>query len=108
MRLRLIDTVVGLCLLAACSSPTPVSVSTATPPLIVTSGGPTPTTADEVSVPTTPEPTSTTAPTLPAPTAQVVTPQSVTQFGPTNFPDNVDPLTGLQVARSEERRVGKE
>jgi hypothetical protein len=98
MRLRLIVTVIGLCLLAACSSPTAISVSTATPPLIVTSGGPTPTTADEVSVPTTPEPTSTTAPTLPAPTAQVVTPQSVTQFGPTDFPDNVDPLTGLQVA----------
>ena len=43
-------------------------------------------------------PTSTTAPTLPAPTAVIVTPQTVTQFGPNNFPMNVDPLTGLQVA----------
>src|SRR5579859_3061953 len=98
MRLRLIDTVVGLCLLAACSSPTPVSVSTATPPLIVTSGGPTPTTADQAAIPVTPEPTSTTAPTLPAPTADVVTPQTVTQLGPDTYPDNVDPLTGLEVA----------
>ena len=100
MRLKLIATAIGVCLLVACSSPTttPVSLPTATAPLIVTSGGPDATATTEAAVPTTPEPTSTTAPTLPAPTAQIVTPLTVTQFGPANFPDNVDPLTGLQVA----------
>jgi Protein of unknown function (DUF3048) N-terminal domain/Protein of unknown function (DUF3048) C-terminal domain len=98
MRLKLIAAAVGVCLLAACSSATPVSVPTANQPLIVTSGGPEATATSPVSIPTTPEPTSTTAPTMAAPTAVIVTPATVTQFGPTNFPDDVDPLTGLQVA----------
>ncbi len=99
MRLKLIAAAIGVCLLAACSStPTAVRIPTSTPPLIVTSGGPPATATTESAIPITPEPTSTIAPTLPAPTADVVTPQTVTQLGPDQFPDNIDPLTGLQVA----------
>ena len=101
MRLRLIATLIGVCLLAACSTtPTAVSIPTSTAPLIVTSGAPqgAATATTEAAVPNTPEPTSTTAPTLPAPTAAVVTPQTVSQVGPDQYPDNVDPLTGLEVA----------
>src|SRR5438874_792547 len=99
MRLKLIATTLGVCLLAACSaSPTGVAIPTATPPLIVTSGGPQGTATTEAGIPTTPEPTSTTAPTLPAPTAAVVTPQTAMQLGPDTYSNNVDPLTGLVVA----------
>src|SRR5258707_517658 len=42
-------------------------------------------------------PTSPTAPTLPGPTEAVVTPQTISQVGPDQYPDNVDPLTGLEV-----------
>jgi hypothetical protein len=99
MRLKYIAAAIGVCLLAACSpTPTAVSIPTATAALIVTSGGPQVTATTEAAIPTTPEPTSTTAPTLPAPTADVVTPQSVSQVGPDTYPDNVDPLTGLEVA----------
>jgi len=99
MRLKVIVTAFGLCLLAACSSgPTAVAIPTSTSPLIVTSGGPQVTATTEAAIPTTPEPTSTTAPTLPAPTADVVTPQAAMQLGPDTYSDNVDPLTGLVVA----------
>src|SRR4051812_9983909 len=100
MRLKLIATTLSVCLLAACASPTPapVSIPTATAPLIVTSGGPAVTATTEAAIPNTPEPTSTIAPTLPAPTVAVVTPQTITQVGPDQYPDNVDPLTGLEVA----------
>ena len=103
MRLKLIATTLGVCLLAACSStPTAVSIPTATAPLIVTSGGPqvTASATTEAAIPSTPEPTSTTAPTLAAPTAAVVTPQTVSQVGPAQYPNNVDPLTGLEVANA--------
>jgi hypothetical protein len=86
----------ALLLLAACSSPTAGAPPTPTEALIVTSvPAATATTAD---TPSEPEPTSTTAPTLEAPTAVVVTPDVVSQFGPENFPPDVNPLTGLQVA----------
>jgi hypothetical protein len=99
MRLKHIVLVLGVSWLAACaSSPTAISIPTATPPLIVTSGGPAVADSTELAAPTTPEPTSTTAPTMPAPTAVIVTPATVSQFGPATFPDNVDPFTGLQVA----------
>ena len=82
MRFKLIATAIGACLLAACSSsPTAVSIPTATPALIVTSGGPQVTATTEAAIPTTPEPTSTTAPTLPAPTADVVTPAVNEEIG---------------------------
>jgi hypothetical protein len=83
-------------LLAACSSPATGIPATPTEPLIVTSGPPA--TAPVVDTAGVPEPTSTKAPTLVAPTAVVVTPDVVTQFGPENFPPDVNPLTGLQVA----------
>src|SRR5258706_363399 len=100
MRLKLTAATLSVSLLPACSSPTPtaVSIPTATPPLIVTSGGPVVTATTEAAIPNTPEPTSTTAPTLPAPTEAVVTPQTISQVGPDQYPDNVDPLTGLEVA----------
>src|ERR1041384_903665 len=44
-------------------------------------------------------PTATPAPTLPAPTTVVITPaEGPTQYGPDNFPSDVNPLTGLKVA----------
>jgi DUF3048 family protein len=77
-------------LLAACASPTPTNV------VVVTN--PPPTEPGLAATDFAPEPTSTPAPTLPAPTAVIVTPQTVQQYGPDNFPPDVNPLTGLQVA----------
>ena len=75
--------------LAACASPTPTSV------VVVTN--PPPTEPGLAATDFAPEPTSTTAPTLPAPTAVIVTPETVQQYGPDNFPPDVNPLTGLKV-----------
>jgi hypothetical protein len=76
-------------LLAACASPTPTVVVVTNPP--PTASGPAPT--DIL-----PDPTSTPAPTIPAPTAVIVTPETVQQYGPDDFPPDVNPLTGLKVA----------
>jgi hypothetical protein len=75
-------------MLVACSASTPTSV-------VVN-----PTEPPREATPTQalPEPTSTTAPTLPAPTVAVLTPETVTQYGPDSFPPDVNPLTGLKVA----------
>ena len=83
-----------LALLTACASPT------SAPPPVVIVMNPTPTTAAAAGSATlpAPEPTSTVAPTLPAPTAVIVTPETVTQYGPADFPPDVNPLTGLKVA----------
>ena len=75
---------------AACASPTPTSV--------VVVANPTSTAPGLTLTEATPEPTSTTAPTLPAPTAVIVTPETVQQYGPDDFPLDVNPLTGLKVA----------
>jgi hypothetical protein len=83
-------------LLAACGSPTPAAAPTATAPLIVTSGAAEPTATS--GPPATPEPTNTTAPTIEAPTAEIVTPAVSGPIGPANFPADVNPLTGLQLA----------
>jgi hypothetical protein len=95
--MRIQSIFVAALLLAACSSPTANLPPTPTEALIVTSG-PAPTASIVVDTASAPEPTSTTAPTLEAPTAVVVTPDVITQFGPENFPPDVNPLTGLQVA----------
>jgi len=96
MRLKTLSLILGLALLVACGSSTPAPAPTATAPLIVTSGAVEPTsTAIALS---TPEPTNTTAPTSEAPTAEIVTPVVVGPVGPTNFPADVNPLTGLTVA----------
>lgn len=85
----------ALALTAACAGEPPAP-ATATLPLIVTTS---PTeVSQELATAAPPEPTVTTAPTLPAPTAVLVTPEVVTQVGPTNFPPDVNPLTGLRVA----------
>jgi hypothetical protein len=76
-------------LLAACASATPTPIPTA-PIIVNTEAAPAPTPL--------PEPTSTPAPTLPAPTAVIVTPETVQQYGPEDFPADVNPLTGLKVA----------
>ena len=89
MRTR-IALAVLLLILTACSSPAPKASPTPTVPPIVTSGAPQPTTA--------PDAASTVAPTIPAPTAVIVTPDTVQQYGPDNFPPDVNPLTGLKVA----------
>lgn len=86
---------VTMLLLTACGGGSPAA-ATATAPLIVTSS---PTEVSlELATSAVSEPTVTTAPTLPAPTAVLVTPDTVSQVGPANFPANVNPLTGLQVA----------
>jgi hypothetical protein len=85
---RKITSVVLLLLLTACASPTPTPVIT----------NPTEAILDLPATQALPEPTSTTAPTLPAPTAVILTPETVQQYGPDNFPADVNPLTGLKVA----------
>lgn len=92
MHLKALFLLVLTALIAACSSPTPTSApaATPTPPLIITSGATQPTAGPEIAP--------TIAPILPAPTVAVVTPETVTRFGPDNFPPNVNPLTGLIVA----------
>ena len=89
MRLKLTSVVLAT-LLAACASPTPTSV------VVVTN--PPPTEAGLAATDFAPEPTSTPAPTIPAPTAVIVTPDTVQQYGPEDFPPDVNPLTGLKVA----------
>jgi hypothetical protein len=74
----------------------PQPAATATqPPAVSTAGNPPAATA---TLEPQAEPTSTTAPTLEAPTAVLVTPDVVSQFGPANFPADVNPLTGQKVA----------
>ncbi len=89
MRLK-ITFVVFAIILTACASPTPTNVAVVT--------NPTPTAPGGAETQPAPEPTSTTAPTIPAPTAVILTPETITQFGPDNFPADVNPLTGLKVA----------
>lgn len=96
MRLRLAPILAGLCLLAACASPTPPAPPTSTPPPRVPTSAPAATAT--TGAPPALEPTVTAAPTLPAPTAELVTPEVVTRFGPNDFPPNVNPLTGQQVS----------
>ncbi len=86
--------------LAACSPPTPPPPPSATPPLIVTSGPP-PATPTTVTIQI--DPTATTAPTLPPEPSATPEPGEPTEappsvLGPTNFPANVNPLTGLVVS----------
>jgi hypothetical protein len=91
----------GLALVvAACSSSTPPPAPSATAPLIVTSGPvvATPTAASIATLPvvtvaptTPPEPSATSAPGDP-------TEAPPSGLGPTNFPANINPLTGLTVA----------
>ncbi len=97
---RLFPLVGGLILtgLVACGSPASSVPPTATRPLIVTSGAPADTPGAASSASATPEATVTTAPTVPAPTAVIVTPQTVGPVGPSDFPADVNPLTGLQLA----------
>lgn len=87
MRLKLL---LLAALLAACASPTPTNV------VVVTN--PPPTEGGLAATDFAPGPTSTPAPTLPAPTAVIVTPETIQQYGPDNFPADVNPLTGLKVA----------
>ncbi|MGH2522385.1 MAG: DUF3048 domain-containing protein [Anaerolineales bacterium] len=89
MRVKLTSLLLLLIFVTACGSGTSTPSANATPtaPLIVTSA-----------VTSAPEATSTTAPTLLAPTAVIVTPETVQQYGPENFPPDVNPLTGLKVA----------
>ncbi len=84
-------------LAAACGSSTPAPAPTATAQLIVTSGAVEPT-ATTIAIATA-APTNTATPTSEAPTAEsVTTPEVSGPIGPTNFPADVNPLTGLQVA----------
>jgi hypothetical protein len=101
MRLKSAAALIGLSLLAACSSPTPSAPPTVTPPLIVTSGLPaaTVTAPGPATAKATVAPGPTTLPaTLESPTAEPARPEVVTQLGPSNFPPDVNPLTGLRVS----------
>ena len=96
MRTKTACVLLGIMVFVTACGGSPPADATATMPLIVTSG---PTEVSlELATAAAPEPTGTTAPTLPAPTAVLVTPEVAGVVGPNNFPPNVNPLTGLQMA----------
>jgi hypothetical protein len=98
MRLKTLTLILGLGVLAACGSPTPGAAPTATAPVIVTSG-PTdaPPTPSPIAI-ASPAPTNTAAATSETPAEASPTPEVSGPLGPSNFPANVNPLTGLTVA----------
>jgi hypothetical protein len=98
MRVKFAPLLAGLCLLAACSSPTPSAPPTSTPPPATADSAPVTAT---VAAPATTAPATATAPVLPTepvPATQPATTEIPAQLGPANFPPDVNPLTGLRVS----------
>jgi hypothetical protein len=96
MRIKLLIVVVLLSL-AACGGPRPPAPQTPTTMPTPAANTPAATAAPATDAPQ-PAATATTAPAIEATTPVAVTPEAVSQLGPVDFPADVNPLTGLQLA----------